>query len=227
MDLVIGPELEPYVFYYLDDLIVCTPDFQSHIKTLDEVHRRLKNANLTVNLDKCNFARDSLKFLGFVVDEKGLRTDPEKISAILEYPTPSTTTQIRRVIGMIGYYRRFLPNFSSVAAPITDLLKGKKKGQPITWSPEADDAFKEVKRLLTSTPVLSSPDFSKPFSIVCDASDLGVGGVLFQDADRLDHPISFFSKTLNKSQRKYSTTEKELLGLLLSVEHFRCFVEHT
>lgn len=114
MDLVIGPALEPYVFYYLDDVIVVTPDFETHISVLEKLFNRLKEANLTINFDKCKFCRNSLKFLGFVVDAEGLRTDPEKVKAIAEYPIPQNTTQIRRLIGLLGYYRRFLKDSSTV-----------------------------------------------------------------------------------------------------------------
>lgn len=227
MDMVIGPALEPYVFYYLDDIIVCTPDFQTHCEILKNLFDRLKGANLTINFEKCQFCRPSLRFLGYVVDEHGLRTDPDKISALLDYPVPKNTTQIRRLIGMVGYYRRFLKDFSSLCSPITDLLKGRKKGQPIVWNPEAEEAFKKIKTTLTTTPVLASPDFTKPFSIMCDASDTGVGCVLYQEEDGLEHPIAYGSRTLNKCQRKYTTTEKELLAVLFGIEKFRYYLEGT
>lgn len=120
MDMVIGPSLEPYVFYYLDDIIVVTPDFATHLATLKKLFKCLKEANLTINFEKCNFCRPSLKFLGFVVDQNGLRTDPEKIQNILNYPVPTNSTQIRRLIGLVGYYRRFLKDFASVCSPISD-----------------------------------------------------------------------------------------------------------
>lgn len=227
MDMVIGPSLEPYVFYYIDDIVVVTPDFNTHVRVLKELHQKLRDAGLTVNFDKCMFCRTSLNFLGFVVDKHGLRTDPEKIQAVLEYPTPQNTTQVRRLIGLIGYYRRFLENSSSVCAPITDLLKGRKKGQTIVWTQEANDAFDNIKELLTSAPILASPDFSKRFFIAADASNRGVGGVLFQEEDGLEHPIAFCSKSLNKCQRNYTTTEKELLAIVYSVDKFRPYVEGT
>lgn len=225
MDMIIGPVLEPYVFYYLDDIIVVTPDFPTHLAVLKQLHKILKNAGLTVNFDKCRFCRPSLKFLGFVVDKDGLHTDPSKIDYILNYPVPTNTTQIRRLIGIIGYYRRFLKDFSSICSPISDLLKGRKKGQSIVWTKEADEAFDKVKKILTTTPVLASPDFTKKFFIACDASNTGVGAVLFQEEDGLEHPIAYFSKTLNKCQRKYTTTEKELLAIVLSIEKYRPYIE--
>ncbi|KAK9887659.1 hypothetical protein WA026_023780 [Henosepilachna vigintioctopunctata] len=227
MDVVIGPSLEPYVFYYVDDIIVATPDFDTHVATLRRLFERLKEANLTINFDKCKFCRPSLKFLGFIVDQDGLRTDPDKVESILNYPTPTNTTQIRRLIGLVGYYRRFLKNFSTLCSPISDLLKGRKKGQSIVWTKEADDAFREIKLALTTTPILASPDFSKRFFLACDASNVGVGGVLFQESDGVEHPVAYFSKTLNKCQRKYTTTEKELLAIILSIERFRPYIEGT
>lgn len=128
---------------------------------------------------------------------------------------------------MIGYYRRFLKDFSSLCSPITDLLKGRKKGQPIVWTPEANIAFAKIKEALTTAPVLASPDYTKPFSLMCDASDTGVGCVLYQEEDGLEHPIAYASRTLNKCQRKYTTTEKELLAVLFGIEKFRYYLEGT
>ena len=225
MDQVIGPALEPYCEYYIDDIIVATSTFEKHIEVLTKVYEKLKNAGLTINLEKSKFCRSSLKFLGFLVDEHGLRTDPEKVSAVVDYPQPKTTTQIRRLLGLVSYYRRFLKNFSTLCSPITDLLHGRKKGQTIIWTSQAEEAFQEIKRSLTTAPVLSSPDYSKPFTIMCDASDTGIGSVLYQEEDGIEHPIAYYSKTLNKCQRKWTTTEKELFAVISSVEHFRGYVE--
>lgn len=224
MDLVIGPSLEPYCFYYLDDIIICTSTFEKHLEILEKIFERLRDANLTVNLDKCQFCRSSLKFLGYVVDQQGLRTDPEKVSAIVNYPVPTTSTQIRRFLGMVSYYRRFLKNFSTLSSSISDLLRERKKNQPITWTPEANEAFANIKTSLTTAPVLSSPDFSKPFFLMCDASDVGIGSVLYQLEDGLEHPVAYMSKKLSKSQRKFSTTERELLAVLLGIDHFRYYL---
>lgn len=227
MDQVIGPSLEPFCFSYLDDIIIATPDFPTHLEILQKVFSRLKDANLTVNLKKCQFCRPSLTFLGFVVDQQGLRTDPEKVSAIMNYSVPKTTTEIKRLIGLVSWYRRFIKDFSTICSPISDLLHGRKKGQSITWTTEADQAFNEIKRRLTSAPVLASPDFTKPFIIQCDASNTAVGSILYQASDGIEHPVAYASRTLNKCERKYSTTEKELAALLFSLEKFRSYVQGT
>ncbi|XP_072400990.1 uncharacterized protein [Diabrotica undecimpunctata] len=160
-----------------------------------------KEANLTVNLDKCNFCRPNLKFLGYVVDSQGLRTDPDKVTAIKDFPIPKTTTQLRRILGMCGYYRRFVRSYSTLLSPLTDLLKNRKKGQTITWNPEADDAFHRIKEALTSAPVMTSPDFSEHFYLMTDYSNTASGGVLFQMKDGSEHPIAYTSKKLNKAQK--------------------------
>lgn len=227
MDLILGPELEPSCFVYLDDIIISTPTFESHIKVLNQVFERLKKANLTINLEKCNFCRSSLNYLGFVVDKQGLHTSDEKVSAVNNFPIPRNTTEIKRLLGLVGWYRRFIKDFASISSPITDLLKGRKKGQAIKWTEEADKAFIEIKHRLTSAPVLASPDFSKPFFIQTDSSDTGMGAVIFQEEEGYEHPIAYASKTLNKCQRKYSVSEKEMLALIFGIEHFRSYIEGT
>lgn len=227
MDLVLGPEVEPYVFVYLDDIIIATSTFEKHLEILAEVYSRLQSANLTINIDKCQFCRESLSFLGFVVDKDGLRTDPAKVKSILEAPVPKNTTEVRRVLGLLQYYRRFIKDFSTISAPITALLHGQQKGQPIVWSSEADHAFKTLKQQLTSAPLLASPDFSRPFFIQTDASDVGIGAVLFQEDDGFEHPIAYASRSLSKTERKFTVTEKECLAVLFGVEHYRPYVEGT
>lgn len=227
MDLILGPELEPFCFVYLDDIIITSPDFVTHIKVLEEVFNRLKDANLTINLEKCNFCRSSLSYLGYEVDKNGLHTSEQKVSAVQNFPIPKNTTEIKRLLGLVGWYRRFIKDFATIASPITDLLKGRKKGQAITWSEQADKAFIEIKKRLTNAPVLACPDFSKPFFIQTDSSDTGLGAVLFQEIEGFEHPIAYASKTLNKCQRKYSVSEKEMLGLIFGIEQFRGYVEGT
>lgn len=227
MDTILGPELDPYVFCYLDDIVVVTESFEKHLDILHEVHRRLEKSGLKINFEKCKFARDSLSFLGFVIDKQGLKTDPDKVRSILETPIPRNTTEVRGLIGVLQWYRRFIKDFSTVSEPITSLIKGNRKRLPIVWTQEADDAFKALKQQLVSAPILVSPDFTQPFYIQTDASDVGLGAVLFQVRDGFEHPIAFASRKLTKCEKKYSVTEKECLGALFGVEKFRGYVEGT
>lgn len=225
MDMIFPPHLEPFIFTYLDDICIATPSFERHITVLKEVFKRLNEAGLTVNIEKCSFCRPSLKFLGYVIDKYGLRTDPEKVSAIVDFPVPKTTTEIKRFIGLSSWYRRFLKNFSSLSAKITELIKGKKKKQPIVWSKEADAAFIQIKNMLVTAPVLASPNFELPFVIATDASDLGLGAVLSQFIDGQEHVIAYASRGLSRTERNYSVTERELLAIIFALEKFRPYVE--
>lgn len=224
IDRVLGPELEPHVFVYLDDIIIVTQDFDKHLEILREVFNRLSNSGLTVARDKCQFCRKSLKFLGFVVDDTGLHVDPEKVSAIVNMPPPQNTTEVRRIIGMASWYRRFIPNFSSVVAPITNLLK---KNTKFVWSQECEAAFSSIKGNLVSSPVMCCPDFDKPFVIQTDASDFGLGAVLTQDLVDGEKVISYISRSLSPSERKFSTVEKECLAVVWAINKFRPYVEGT
>lgn len=228
MDMVLGPELDPYVFVYLDDVIIATPTFEKHLEVLSEVYSRLEAAKLTINLDKCEFCLPSLKYLGFVVDREGLRTNPEKVEAMINYPSPKTATEIKRFVGLCSWYRRFIPHFSSITAPITALLKGRRKSQRIQWSEAAEESFLRIKQALVSAPVLAAPNFDKPFTIQCDASDVGLGCVLSQlDSESREVPVAFASRTLSRTERRYTATEKECLAVLFGVQKFRPYVEGT
>lgn len=228
MDQILGYSLEPFVFVYLDDIVIATPTFEKHTEVLNEVLKRLERANLTINFEKCEFCLPSLKYLGFLLDGEGLRTDPEKVSAMLNYPRPQTVTELKRFVGLVGWYRRFIPFYSNLTAPMTGLIKGKRKSQKIEWTDSAEDSFRRIKEALVSAPILVSPDFRKQFTIQCDASDIGVGCVLTQEGESgQEVVIAFASRTLTSAERKYTVTEKELAAILFGTEKFRCYVEGT
>lgn len=225
MDNVLGPDLDPYIFVYLDDVIIATPTFDQHVECLRIVFDRLRRANLTINLEKCEFCLPSLKYLGFLVDREGLRTNPEKVEAMLKYSKPQTYTEVKRFLGLCSWYRRFVKDFSTVVAPLNNLLKGKKKNQKIEWTEGASTAFQSIKEALVSAPILASPDFAKPFVIQADASNVGVGAVLTQMVDEKECVVAYASRTLTQSERKFTVTEKELLAVVFALEKFRCYVE--
>lgn len=222
IDKVIGSDLEKYCLVYLDDIIVVTESFESHLKILEEVFKRLLTAGLTLSKEKCQFCRESLKYLGYVVDRQGLHVDPEKVSAILNLPTPRNVKQVRQVIGTISWYRKFVPNFSKVIAPLCSLLR---KNTPFLWTSNCDRAFREIKQCLVSAPILSCPDFSKPFSVQTDASGHGIGAVLSQQHEDGEHVICYISRSLSRCEKNYSTTELECLAVLWAVEKLKCYLE--
>lgn len=224
IDGIIGSDLENYVFVYLDDICIVTQDFETHLEVLGKVLERLTAAGLTVAKEKCQFCRPELKYLGYVVDENGLHVDPDKVRAILELPAPTNVTGVRRVLGVASWYRRFIKNFSSIVAPITNLLR---KSVKFCWSSECAEAFTRIKEQLISAPVMTCPNFDLPFQVQTDASDFGLGAVLTQTIDGNEHVISYISRSLTPNERKFSTTEKECLAVVWAVEKFRPYIEGT
>ena len=223
MDKVIPQILKSHVFIYLDDLLIIAEDFDTHLRILSEVAKCLSNANLTIGLKKSFFCFKELRYLGYIVGSGSLRTDPEKVAAILRIPMPKTVREVRSFLGTAGWYRRFIANFASVSAPLSDLLKNKGK---FIVTPESVESFNALKVALTTAPVLRHPDFKRRFWVQCDASHIGVGAVLYQVNDEgHENPIAFYSQKLNKCQRNYSVTEKECLAAILAVERFRPYIE--
>lgn len=214
------------VWAYLDDIVICSSTLDEHVELLRWVTSTLSEANLSINVDKCKFARSSLRYLGYIIDKDGLRTDPDKVAAILNFPRPKNYTELKRFIGLASWYRRFVKNFSLIAAPLHELTKGRKSKR-YTWTEEADKSFTELKTLLTSTPVMTCPDYSKQFIIQCDASNGGVGAVLCQEVDGTEQAVAFLSRKLNDRERKYSTSERELLSVVFAVEKFRPYIDGT
>lgn len=222
IDRVLGADLDPYVLAYLDDIVIVAPTFEKHLEILEEVLKRILDAGLTLNRDKCQFCRDELRYLGYIVNRTGLHVDPGKIKAILDIPTPRTVSEVRRILGMASWYRRFIRDFSTIVNPLTNLLK---KNQRFLWTLDCEKAWSTIKECLVTAPILSCPDFSREFVIQCDSSDFGVGCVLTQNFDDGERVIAYISRSLTKQERNFSTTEKELLSILFGIEKFRPYVE--
>lgn len=218
----LGADLEPFVFVYLDDIIVATPDFSTHLQILRKIFQRLLDAGLSVNKEKCEFVKNELKYLGYIVDKHGLRPDPGKIESMVNFPTPRTAKEVRRFIGLISWYRRFVENFATRVSPLTRLTR---KNQKFLWDDAAEKAFLDIKQCLISAPILTCPDFSRPFTIQSDASQVGIGCVLSQEFPEGEKVIAYASRSLTAQESKYSTTELECLAVVFSVEKFRPYVE--
>lgn len=207
---------------YLDDVVIHSSTWSEHLASLKMAFQRLESASLTLNLAKCEFGKATVTYLGKQVGRGQVRAITGKVEAIIAFPAPSTRRQLRRFLGMVGYYRTFCKNFSTVVAPLTSLLSPKV---PFRWSKDCNSAFESAKMLLCNAPVLAAPDFDKPFKLEIDASTVGAGGVLLQeDGDGVDRPVSFFSRKFSECQSRYSTIEQETLALLLALQFFEVYV---
>ena len=193
-----------------------------HICKSSESFLRLNEAKLTIYLSKCEFARAQVTFLGHVVGQGKVQPVNAKIAAIFEFPQQENKKQLMRFLCMAGYYRKFCPNFSAVTEPLTRLLNKREK---FVWCDTCQKALQELRALLNSAPVLAAPDFNAPFKLAVDASDVAAGAVLLQeDKHGVDHPVCYFSKKFSKSQRNYSTIERECLALVLALQHFELYI---
>ncbi|CAK1602518.1 unnamed protein product [Parnassius mnemosyne] len=219
MDRLFGPEFNNKVFCFQD-----SSTFSEHVQLLHKVYAKPRDANLTINMDKSIFCRRELKYLGYLVDKHGLRTDQGKVDIILNYPTPTSAKEVKRFLGMAGWYRRFITNFSKISKPLNKLTS---KNVRFEWTTEADESFNHLKTALVSAPILKCPNFDLPFSIHCDASSVAVGGVLTQTYDGVEHPIAYCSRSLAKNEINFSTSERELMAVIYALEQFRSYVEGT
>lgn len=224
VDRVVGEDLEPRVFRYLDDFIIATQTFEEHLEMIQEVGARLKRAGLTMSREKSKFCMRQLTYVGYLIDENGCRPDPQKISAVLNFPVPTNIKETRRFYGMASWYRRFISGFATLSAAITELTK-TKPAQKFRWTPEAQVAFEKLKSHLTVAPVLAMPQYEGEWILETDASDVGMGGCLKQVQDGEERVIIYFSKKLSKAARKYTVTERECLAVITFIERSRPYLE--
>ena len=212
---------ENAVQVYMDDIVVFSPDRESHMKHLTQFMKRVKEFGLKISIEKSNLGQTEVKFMGHTISEKGVRPNGDKVVAIQAMPTPRNVKEVRTFLGMMGYYRKFVENLAEMTEPLTALLK---KGSKFTVSPAVVDSVQKCKDALCSAPVLGFPDFGKLFVLTTDASQEAVGAVLSQPAPNGDQPIAYGSKKLSAAERRYSTIERELLGIVWGVEHFRPYL---
>jgi len=215
----------PHTHAYIDDLITCSDTWDEHVVALSELFRRMSDAKLTINLAKSEFGRARVTYLGHVVGQGQVAPIDAKVEAIASFPVPDGKRALRRYLGCVGFYRRYCRNFAEISIPLTNLLQ---KNTKFEWDDSCQEAFDKLKSLLCHYPVLRSPDFARSFTLWVDASDRSGGSMLGQVGDDgVDHPVAFFSKKFNKHQVNYSTIEKELLALVLSLQHFEVYVSST
>ena len=206
---------------YIDDILVFGHDFESALESLELVLIRVAEYGLQLKSTKCNLFRSSVPFLGHIVGRAGLACDPSKVSAVANWIAPSTIKGVREFLGFTGYYRRFVPDYSTVAQPLVRLLG---KDCKFKWTDACQDAFKALRALLIKAPVLAFPKEDLPYIVDTDASDYGIGGVLSQCIEGTEHVIAYYSKSLNPAQQKYCTTRRELLAVVATLDHFKGYV---
>lgn len=216
-----------FVYCYIDDLLIASSDPTQHLQHVRTVLERLAQHGLVINPAKCEFGKTTITFLGHTVTSAGIQPLPSKVQAIQDFPLPTTRRQLREFLGLLNFYRRFIPNCATVLHPLTDLLAGstQPKNQPLTLSDAAISAFEVAKDTLAAATLLSHPIPDAPLQLVVDASDFGVGGVLQHYVNARWEPLAFFSKRLQGAERRYSTFGRELLAAYLAIKHFRHFVE--
>ncbi|GBO33839.1 Transposon Ty3-G Gag-Pol polyprotein, partial [Araneus ventricosus] len=183
--------------------------------------KRLQNANLKLSPKKCRFFQKEVTYLGHVISAEGVKTDPGKIKAVVDWPCPETIHDLRSFLGLCTYYRRFVKNFSTIARPLHKLTETKSN---FNWTEECEKSFNCLKQALTSSPILTYPRTDKDFILDTDASNEGIGAVLSQNIGNEERVIAYFSKSLGKPERNYCVTRKELLAIVKSIEHFHHYL---
>jgi hypothetical protein len=217
MNHVLREFIGKFVVAYFDDILIYSKSFDEHIDHIRQVLTTLRAEKLYGNISKCTFCTDRVVFLGFVVTAEGIQVDEDKIKEIKDWPVPKNVSQVRSFHGLAGFYRRFVKDFSTIAAPLNNLTK---KEVPLLWGDEQERAFQELKTKLCEAPLLQLPDFGKTFEIECDASGIGIGGVLLQEGK----PIAYFSKKLNGPHLNYSVYDKELYALVRVLETWQHYL---
>ena len=217
MNSVFMPELDKFVVVFIDDILVYSKNKSEHAEHLRIVLNRLREHKLYAKFSKCEFWLKEVQFLGHVLSAEGVAVDPSKVKDVLDWKPPTTVHEVRSFLGLAGYYRRFIPDFSRVSKSITELLKNQVK---FVWSSDCEEAFQNLKRLLTTAPVLAQPDIEKPFDVYCDASGVGIGCVLMQEG----RVIAYASRQLKQHEEHYPTHDLELAAVVHALKIWRHYL---
>ena len=206
---------------YLDDIIIFSKTFEDHLERMGTIFERLSGAGLKLKPKKCHLFQEKVLYLGHVVTKEGISTDPTKVDRVKDWPIPHSVKETRSFLGLCGYYRRFVKDFSKIASPLHRLTQ---KDSKFFWNSDCQTGFERLKNLLTTSPILTFPDFSLPFILDTDASGDGIGAVLSQVQNGKERVIAYGSKKLKKAERMYDVTKRELLAAVTFVKHFRHYL---
>ncbi|WVZ80921.1 hypothetical protein U9M48_028355 [Paspalum notatum var. saurae] len=217
MNKVFMEYLDKFVVVFIDDILIYSKTEEEHEEHLRLVLQKLRDHKLYAKLSKCEFWLDQVPFLGHIVSKGGIMVDPSKISSVMDWKVPEVVKEVRGFLGLAGYYRRFIESFSRIAKPMTSLLE---KGVPFNWTKERQAAFDELKKRLTTAPVLTLPDLTKSFTVYCDASKEGLGCVLMQEGK----VIAYASRQLRKHEVNYPTHDLELAAVVHALKIWRHYL---
>lgn len=229
MNKILGDYIDKTTIVYLDDILIFSKTLEEHKIHVRQILNVLKKEKLIANLKKCELGKTELTFVGFKITAQGISPSPEKVKVVQHWPQMRNVQEVRQFIGFAQFYKRFIKDFASIAAPLTDLTRGTGiKTRPIVWTSDCQNSFDRLKKLLSSSPVLQVVCMDKPFRIEVDASDRGCGAVLLQPDDDPAlpwHPLCFESKKYADSETKLPAQERELLGILHALRTWRCYVD--
>ena len=212
-----------FALIYIDDIIIFSKSVDEHLDHLEEVFRRLRDANVKLNPKKCSFVKQRVEYLGHVVTPEGISPNPDKVRVVQEFPTPTNLKELRSFLGLANYYRRFVRGFSNIANPLNALTK---KNVPFVWTVACAEAFDKLKRALVSAPILAYPNFREPFLLFVDASSTGIGFTLAQIQNGKEVVIAYNGRGLNQAEQNYSTTEREALALVEGIKKFQPYLHN-
>ncbi|KAM2767000.1 hypothetical protein COP1_022850 [Malus domestica] len=213
--------IEKIIEVFMDDFSVFGDSFDGCLENLTLILKQCVETNLVLNWEKCHFMVKQGIVLGHIVSERGIEVDKSKIDLVRYLPSPTSVRELRSFLGHAGFYRRFIKDFSKISTPLCRLLQ---KDVSFEFNEECEKAFKHLKEMLTSAPIIRPPDWSIPFELICDAFDYALGAVLGQRKDKQPHVIYYASRTLNDAQLNYSMTEKELLAVVFALDKFRSYL---
>ncbi|KAK7582234.1 hypothetical protein V9T40_013679 [Parthenolecanium corni] len=210
---------------YVDDLLIFSDSIESHLHHLNLVIRKIQNAGMTLNVEKCQFFQQSVKYLGFIVSDQGISPDPKRVEAIYEYRTPKTKKEVQSFLGVINYYRGHIPKCGELAAPLHELTKANI---PFRWGPEEETSFNELKKAVAESILQNFPDWKRKFYVITDASNLAVSGIVVQfDDENQPKVLGMVSRLLKAAEKNYDVYEKELLAIVYTIKkHTYMLVDH-
>lgn len=221
MDIVLSGVSFFFSLAYLDDVVVYSRDVPTHLEHLREVFMRFRAANLKFKPEKCSFLRTEIHFLGFKVSRKGIAPDESKIKKIVDWPVPKNLTESRGFVGLVTYYKRHLPSFGELTRPLTLLTR---KNQPFVWTKECQESFEQLKKLLSSAPIVGIPQDEGEWILDTDASDRCISCVLSQIQGGKEVVIAYDSRVLDPREISYSVTRRELLAVVVFVKKYKHFL---